>query len=369
MRITAAMATAPHAPLTLTELEIDDPRDDEVLVRVLACGVCHTDIACRDQALPVPLPAVLGHEGAGIVERVGAAVRKVAPGDHVLLSYDSCATCPSCRAAKPFYCHQFGAYNFSARRPDGSAALSAEGGAVVGGRFFGQSAFASHCLARERNLVRVAAEAPLELLAPLGCGIQTGAGTVLNALRPEAGATIAIFGAGTVGLAAVLGANIAGCGRIIAIEPNPARRELAREFGATDTIDPGAVADVPAALRDALGAAGADYSIECTGIPAVATAAVHSLAPRGTAALVGAMPAGAEYRFDAIKVMTEGLTVRGVIEGESRPDDFLPRLIALHREGRFPFARMIRHYPFAEINAALAASERGDAIKPVLLMA
>ncbi len=368
MRITAAIAAAPHAPLALTEVEIDDPRDDEVLVRVLACGVCHTDIACRDQALPVPLPSVLGHEGAGIVARVGAGVRKVAPGDRVLLSYDSCATCPSCRAAQPFYCHQFGAYNFSARRPDGSSALTAER-VAVGGRFFGQSAFATHCLARERNLVRVAAEAPLEILAPLGCGIQTGAGTVLNALRPAPGATIAIFGAGTVGLAAVLGAQIAGCARIVVIEPNPARRELAREFGATDAIDPHGIDDVPAAIRDLLRSAGAAYSIECTGIPAVATDAVHALAPRGTAALVGAMPAGAAYRFDAIKVMTEGLTVRGVIEGESRPDEFLPRLIALHREGRFPFERMIRHYPFAEINTALAASERGETIKAVLLMA
>lgn len=367
MRITAAIAAAPHAPFTLAELEIDDPRDDEVLVRVLACGICHTDIACRDQALPVPLPAVLGHEGAGIVERVGGAVTKVVPGDRVLLSYDSCAACPSCRAAQPFYCHQFGAYNFAARRPDGSSALSA-GQVAVGGRFFGQSAFASHCLARARNLVRVAEDAPLDILAPLGCGIQTGAGTVLNALRPEAGASIAIFGAGTVGLAAVLGAKIADCARILAVEPNPARRDLALALGATDTLDPSGIDDVPAAIRDLLGAVGADFSIECTGIPIVATAAVHSLAPRGTAALVGAMPHGAEYRFDAIKVMTEGLTIRGVIEGESRPEEFLPRLIALHREGRFPFERMIRHYAFADINAAMAASERGEVVKAVLRM-
>ena len=367
MRITAAIAEAPRAPLTLTAVEIDDPRDDEVLVRVVACGICHTDITCRDQALPVPLPAVLGHEGAGIVERVGAAVTKVAPGDRVLLSYDSCATCPSCRAAQPFYCHQFGAYNFAARRPDGSSALRAEK-IAIGGRFFGQSAFATHCLARERNLVKVAADAPLDILAPLGCGIQTGAGTVLNALCPEAGATIAIFGCGTVGLAAVLGAKIADCARIVAVEPNPARRELARAFGATDTLDPSGIDDVPAAIRDLLRAAGAAYSIECTGIPAVATAAVHSLAPRGTAALVGAMPVGVEYRFDAIKVMTEGLTIRGVIEGESRPEEFLPHLIALHAQGRFPFERMLRRYAFADINAALAASERGEVVKPVLAM-
>lgn len=367
MRITAAVARRPHAPLDLCELEIEPPRDDEVLVRVVACGICHTDLVCRDQALPVPLPAVLGHEGAGVVEQIGGAVTKVAPGDKVLLSYDSCAVCPSCQAAQPFYCHAFFGFNFAARRPDGSTPLRAEA-VEVGGRFFGQSAFATHCIARERNLVRVAADADLTKLAPLGCGVQTGAGTVMNALRPPQGASIAIFGCGTVGLSAVLGAVLAGCGRIVAVDPNPARRALARELGATETVDPGAETDVPAAVRALLGD-GATFSVECTGIPAVATQAVHCLAPRGTAALVGAMPAGAEYRFDAIKLMTEGLTVRGVIEGESRPADFLPRLIALHAEGRFPFDRMLRHYRFTEINAALAASERGEVVKPVLVMA
>ena len=366
MRITAAVARAAHAPLSMETLAIAEPREDEVLVRVVACGICHTDIVCRDQLLPVPLPAVLGHEGAGIVERVGSRVTKVAPGDKVLLSYDSCAACPSCRAAQPFYCHDFGARNFSAHRPDGSTPLRAEA-VDIGGRFFGQSAFASHCIARERNLVRVAPDADLAMLAPLGCGIQTGAGTVMNALRPSGGASIAIFGCGTVGLSAVLGAVLSGCARIVAVDPNPARLDLAREFGATDLLDPRGVADVPGAVRDLLGE-GAAFGVECTGIPAVATAAVHSLAPRGTCAVVGAMPTGAEYRFDAIKVMTQGLVVRGVIEGESRPDEFLPRLIALHAQGRFPFERMLRRYPFADINVALAASERGEVVKPVLMM-
>ena len=366
MRITAAIARQPHAPLDLCEAELDGPRDDEVLVRVVACGICHTDLVCRDQALPVPLPAVLGHEGAGVVEQVGRAVAAVAPGDKVLLSYDSCAACPSCCVAQPYYCHHFFGSNFAARRADGSTPLRAEA-IEVGGRFFGQSAFATHCLARERNLVRVAADADLAVLAPLGCGVQTGAGTVLNALRPPPGSHIAIFGCGTVGLSAVLGAVLAGCARIVAVDPNPARRALAMEFGATDAIDPAAEADVPASVRARLGD-GVTFSIECTGIPAIATEAVHVLAPRGTAALVGAMPAGSEYRFDAIKLMTEGLTVRGVIEGESRPAEFLPRLIALHRQGRFPFDRMLRHYRFKEINAAMAAAERGEVIKPVLVM-
>jgi aryl-alcohol dehydrogenase len=366
MKITAAIARTAHAPLELREVEIEAPREDEVLVRVVACGICHTDIVCRDQLLPVPLPAVLGHEGAGIVERVGSRVSKVAPGDKVLLSYDSCAACPSCRAAQPFYCHDFGLANFSAHRMDGSTPLRADA-VEIGGRFFGQSAFASHCIARERNLVRVAPDADLAVLAPLGCGIQTGAGTVKNALRPAGGASIAVFGCGTVGLSAVLGAVLSGCARIVAVDPNAARRDLAKAYGATDLLDPRGVADVPGAVRDLLGE-GAAFSIECTGIPAVATDAVHSLAPRGTCAVVGAMPFGAEYRFDAIKLMTQGLTVRGVIEGESRPDEFLPHLIALHAQGRFPFERMLRRYPFAEINAAMADAEAGRVIKPVLVM-
>ena len=366
MRITAAIARRPHAPLELADIELAEPRDDEVLVRVVACGICHTDLVCRDQALPVPLPVVLGHESAGIVERVGAAVTGVAAGDKVLLSYDSCAVCPSCRAAQPFYCHDFFACNFAARRRDGSTPLRAEG-VAVGGRFFGQSGFATHCIAHPRNLVRVAADADLAMLAPLGCGVQTGAGTVLNALRPPPGARIAVFGCGTVGLSAVLGAVLAGCARIVAVDPLPARRALAQSFGATDLIDPASLPATADAVRDLLGD-GADYAVECTGIPAVATAAVHALAPRGTAALVGAMPAGAEYRFDAIKLMTQGLTVRGVIEGESRPAEFLPRLIALHAAGRFPFDRMLTRFAFAEINAAIDAAERGAVVKPVLVM-
>jgi aryl-alcohol dehydrogenase len=367
MKITAAIARAAQAPLTIEEVDIGDPREDEVLVRLVACGICHTDLACRDQHLPVPLPVVLGHEGAGIVERVGSRVTRVAIGDKVLLSYDSCATCPSCRAAQPFYCHNFGAKNFSAHREDGSSPLRADG-TDVGGRFFGQSAFASHCIAGERNIVRVPDDADLPTLAPLGCGIQTGAGTVMNALRPGGGATLAVFGCGTVGLSAVLGAALSGCARILAVDPNPARRDLAKEFGATDVLDPRGLNDVAEAVRALLGGGGAAFSVECTGIPAVATDAVHSLAPRGTAALVGAMPFGSDYTFDAIKVMTQGLTVRGVIEGESRPDEFLPHLIALHAQGRFPFERMQHRYQFADINTALDDAEHGRVVKAVLVM-
>ncbi|WP_135467580.1 NAD(P)-dependent alcohol dehydrogenase [Crenalkalicoccus roseus] len=367
MRITAAIARTPRAPLELAELEIEPPREDEVLVRVVACGVCHTDLVCRDQELPVPLPAVLGHEGAGIVEQVGGRVATVRPGDKVLLSYDSCGGCPSCRAAAPFYCHQFGPFNFGCRRPDGTTPLRAEA-VEVGGRFFGQSAFATHCIARERNLVRVAPDAPLETYAPLGCGVQTGAGTVMNALRPEAGSSIAVFGCGTVGLSAILGAVLQGCARILAVDPNPARREMARAFGATDLLDPKATNDVPAAVRELLGEGGAGSSVECTGLPEVAAQAAACLAPRGVCAIVGAAPADAAYTFPAMPLLVQGWTIRGVIEGESRPAEFLPRLIALHGQGRFPFDRMIRRYPFTEINEAMAASARGEAIKPVLVM-
>lgn len=368
MKITAAVARAPRAPFDVVDVELDDRlRDDEVLVRVAACGVCHTDLVCRDQEYPVPQPAVLGHEGAGVVERVGARVASVAPGRKVLLSYDSCAACPSCAAAQPYYCHRFWDFNFAGRRPDGTTPLRADG-ADATGCFFGQSAFATHCVARERNLVPVDDDLDLATYAPLGCGVQTGAGTVMNALKPDAGSSLVVFGCGTVGLSAVLGAVLAGCGRILAVDPNPARRELAREMGATDALDPREAADVPGAVRDLLGEGGARTSVECTGLPAVATQALECLAPRGICAIVGAAPLGASYTFDAVKLLVQGWTVRGVVEGESRPKEFLPRLIALHRQGRFPFERMIRRFPLAEINAAVAASERGEAVKPVLVM-
>jgi aryl-alcohol dehydrogenase len=360
--VVAAVATAKGEPFRIEQLQLDEPREDEVLVRIVGTGVCHTDLICRDQWYPVPLPAVLGHEGSGIVERVGSRVRKVKPGDHVVLSFVACGSCRACIQGAPAYCATLYDLNFSGFRPDGSTALHGAGGPIHG-HFFGQSSFASHALAFERNVVKVPDDAPLELLGPLGCGIQTGAGAVLNTLHPRAGTSIVVFGVGSVGMAALMAARVAGCTTIIGVDLKPGRLALARELGATHTIDP-TTADSVEAIRDITGG-GADFSLETTASPTVFRQAVDCLAQRGVCGLIGAAALGTEVSLDMNTVLF-GRTVRGVIEGDSVPDIFIPQLVELLRQGRFPLDRLVTEYQLSEINEAAEASLSGAAVKPVL---
>jgi aryl-alcohol dehydrogenase len=365
MKVTAAVTPGKGEPFQLREIELDAPRADEVLVRIVATGVCHTDLVVRDQYYPVPLPAVLGHEGAGIVEQVGSAVTKVAPGDHVVLSFNSCATCPNCRQGDPGYCHNLFGYNFAAARPDGSPTMH-EGDTVIHGSFFGQSSFATHALAYERNVVKVRNDVPLELLGPLGCGIQTGAGGVMNALRPRAGSSIAVFGVGSVGLSAIMAAKVVGCTTIIGVDLNPARLAMAQELGATHVINAGET-DPVAKIQEITGT-GVNFSLEATSLPKVLRQAVDCLTLTGVCGLIGAAPLGTEVTLDMNSIMF-GRTVRGIIEGDSVPDIFIPRLVDLYAQGRFPIDKLISFYSLEQINEAAHDSETGKVIKPVLRMA
>jgi aryl-alcohol dehydrogenase len=333
---------------------------------VAAAGICHTDLICRDQWYPVPFPTVLGHEGAGVVESVGAEVTGVAPGDPVAMSFHSCGRCRSCAGGLPSYCYEFFEHNFASSRPaDGSSALS-RGGEPLHGHFFGQSSFATHAVANARNVVRLNGSMPLEIAAPLGCGIQTGAGAVMNTLRVPAGATLAVFGAGAVGLSAVMAGAIAGCATIVAVDLKPARLELARELGATHTVD--AAEDDPVDEVRRVTGAGADFSLEATGSPAVLRQSVDCLAPLGTCGVIGAPAFGTEVVLDVNTILVAGRTVRGVVEGDSVPQTFLPQLVRFWEEGRFPVERLQTYYDFDRIQDAVHAAESGEAIKPVLRM-
>ena len=366
MEIQAAVTESKGAPFEIKTVELGDLQADEVLVKVVACGICHTDLIIRDQWYPVPLPAVLGHEGAGVVEAVGAGVTKVAPGDHVAMSYGSCGSCVNCHAGEPWVCHDFFARNFGACRPDGSTALAVDG-RPVHSHFFGQSSFATFAVATERNVVRLDPDVPLEIVAPFGCGIQTGAGAVLRVFRPEAGTSIAVFGTGTVGLSAVMAARVAGCTTIIGVDVRPARLELALELGATAVVDARS-ADPVEAVRAATGGVGADFSIDATGIPNVLQQAVYCTGPGGVCGLIGAPPFGTEVSLDINLMLAMGRTLRGIVEGQSIPDVFLPRLIELWRQGRFPVDRIITHYSFDQIDEAARDAEEGRVVKPVLRM-
>jgi aryl-alcohol dehydrogenase len=340
MQITAAVAREPSQPFTIEELELGAPRADEVLVRIVSAGICHTDLSVRDQSLPVPLPAVLGHEGAGIVEQVGEHVHKVQPGDHVVLTYLACGRCLNCQQGKPAYCLHVLACNFAGARLDGSSSLR-KNSEVIHGHFFGQSSFATYALASEHNVVKVRQDVPLEQLGPLGCGIQTGTGAVLNSLHPRAGSSIAVFGVGPVGMSAIMAAKVTGCTTIIAVDIKPNRLALARELGATHTIHASDSRPVEEIQRITGG--GANYTLETSGLPGVFRQAVDALTMLGVCGLMGAAPLGSEVHLDMMTILL-GRSVRGIIQGDALPDFFIPQLIELHLQGRFPFDRLLAFY-------------------------
>ena len=364
MQVTAAVAHAPGADFTIETVELDTPREDEILVRIAAVGVCHTDLVAREGAMPFSLPAVLGHEGAGVVEAVGDKVTKVKPGDRVAITFRSCGACARCRSGDPAYCYSMPMLNYIGMRTDGSKALR-QGETPVSSNFFGQSSFATYALAYERNVLPLPADIPFAIAAPLGCGVQTGAGGVMLALAAPAGSSILITGGGAVGLSAVMGAAIQGCSPIIVLEPHAARRELALELGATHVIDPAASPDLNGAVR-AIAPFGVDFAFDTTGRPEVLAAIMAALAPKGVLGVVGIPPAGAAMPGDLGTVLTFGQTVRGIIEGDSDPDVFLPQLIDHWRAGRLPLEKLVKIYPFAQINTAIDAQHRGEAVKVVL---
>ncbi|MGD9239667.1 MAG: NAD(P)-dependent alcohol dehydrogenase [Desulfobacterales bacterium] len=368
MDIKAAVVFEKSGEFSIEQLQISDPNDDEVLVRIVGTGVCHTDLAGREQYLPIPperaFPAVFGHEGAGVVETVGARVSKVKPGDHVALSWDFCGACPSCKSGNEPYCNDLFLHNFNGARPDGTTTLR-KGDQVIYGSFFCQSSLANFALANERNIVKVRKDVPLEITGPLGCGIRTGAGAVMNTLRPSPGASIAVFGVGPVGMSAILAAVVCGCTTIIAVDIIPDRLEKAKDFGATHIVN-ASETDPVEAIRDITGG-GAEYSLECVGNPEVLRQAVDVLPRCGVCGLLGVVPPGTEVSLDMDLIMN-GRTVRGVLAGDSISDLFIPKLIELYSQGRFPFDRMITFYPFDQINQAVEDMEKGRVVKPVLQM-
>jgi aryl-alcohol dehydrogenase len=365
MKITAAVARTPGADFTLETVELDEPRADEIRVRIHAVGLCHTDLVARDGAMPFALPAVLGHEGAGVVEAVGSDVTKVATGDRVAITFRSCGACARCKSGDPAYCHSMPAMNYIGMRLDGSKSIH-QGGADLASNFFGQSSLATHALTYERNVIKLPADMPFEVAGPMGCGIQTGAGGIMKALACEAGSSLLILGGGAVGLSAVMGAKIQGCGTVIVVEPHAVRRSLALELGATHVIDPTAEPDLAAAVRAIL-AIGVDYAFDTTGRPDTLTATMACLGPKGVFGIVGIPPAGTPMPGDLGTVLTFGQTVRGIIEGDSDPDVFLPELMTHWREGRLPLERLIKTFPLAQINEAVVAQHHGDCVKVVLL--
>lgn len=359
MDIKAAVTHSQGEAFKLEKVKLAAPESDEIRVRIVAAGVCHTDVVARDLGI-APFPIVLGHEGSGVVDAVGASVSDLQVGDHVVMSFAHCGNCGHCLTGHPTVCDTFNELNFGGAMDDGSHRLAQDGEALA--TFFGQSSFATYAIAKSRNAVKVDPEVDLALLGPLGCGIQTGAGTVLNRLKPEFGSSIVIYGAGAVGLSVVMAAKIIGCQHIIAVDVHDSRLELAKALGATHVLS-GKDVDVVTEIKK-ITDGGSHYAIETTGVPLVVKQSLNALRPLGTVAIVGITP---EMSIDVHNdLMAEGKSMIGVIEGDSIPRVFIPQLIAYYKAGQFPFDKLVKFYDFEDINQAFADSASGVTIKPVL---
>ncbi|MFT3864310.1 MAG: NAD(P)-dependent alcohol dehydrogenase [Solirubrobacterales bacterium] len=362
----AAVVDAPDSGFDLRPALIGEPREDELLVRIEAVGICHTDVSVAEGKFGTPFPIVVGHEGTGRVEAVGGAVRDVEVGDRVALSFDFCGRCRNCRDGRPAYCYENWPRNFGGCRLDGTTSLELDG-AAVHSHFLGQSSFAEYSVCPRNCATRIESDIPATLLAPLGCGVQTGAGAVLNVLRPEARDAIAIFGLGAVGLSAVMGAAIRGCETIVAVDPNPERRVLAAELGATLTVDPGA--EDPVAAVRALHPDGIQFALEMSGVPAVLQQAISTLAPGGTCGLVGAPPVGTRFPLDVHEILSFGRRLQGIVLGDAVPQRFLPELVSYWEDGRLPIEKLVETFPFVRIDEAIGSARSGRVVKPVLELA
>jgi aryl-alcohol dehydrogenase len=365
MEINAAVINELSGDFTIEKLQLREPNPDEVLVRIVGSGICHTDLAARAGHLPIPPPpSVFGHEGSGVVEKVGKNVTKVKPGDPVVLGWDYCGHCTACKAGKRLYCHNFFLHNFHGAYPNGSTTLK-KGDQAIHGSFFNQSSFSNFSLANERNVIRVPKDVALEMLGPLGCGIMTGAGAVINSLQAKPGNSIAIFGVGPVGMSAVLAAVVCECNFIVAVDIHESRLRIAKELGATHAVN-ASKEDPVEAIKNIIGG-GPDFTLECVGHPAVLRQAVDVLPRLGVCGLLGVVPPNTEVHLNMDLIMN-GRTIKGILGGDANADLFIPTLIEWYQQGRFPFDKMITFYPFADINKAVKAMEEGRIVKPVLRM-
>lgn len=366
MRTTVAVVNGPGQDFHLEEVEVDGPRADEVLVRIVATGLCHTDISLRDTLPEEMFPRVFGHEGAGVVEEVGGDVTGIAVGDHVVLSLASCRDCPRCRAGLAGYCEQTLMLNYMGFRMDGSTTYSREAGPVYGS-FFGQSSFARHAVVSASSVVVVDPALDLTRVAPFGCGFQAGAGAVLNVARPREDDSVVVYGVGAVGLAAVAAATASGVRTVVAVDLVESRLDAARKLGATG-VNPAELGEVTVVDRvKELTGGGASYGVETTAVPSVVKEAAQSLGVQGTLVVLGLDMTRPEFPVDAIDILQNGKVVRGSVEGDSDPLEMVPRMLRMHAEGRFPVDDLVTTYPFAEINTAVADVLAGKVVKPVLV--
>lgn len=366
MKMKAAVVASAGGNYKIEELNLVEPKETDVLVKIVASGICRSDYAER-QGSSVPFPVVLGHEGSGIVEKVGSGVSTVKPGDHVILSYGYCEACQRCHEGHPSSCRHWLDINNSGVNTRGEHVFKKESGIEVK-NFFNQSSFATYSLVDQSNIVKVDKDIDLRILGPLGCGLGTGSGAVLEVLHPKAGESIAVFGTGAVGFAALMAAKIAGCKTIIALDINEARLETAKKLGATHVINSGIASEqVLSKVREITNGEGVDYTIDTSGVQSVMKQAMAVLANGGTFVPLAVTNKNLELNtfFDLV---FGNKKIVGCLIGDTIPRYHLPRLIDFYKAGNFPFDQFIKFYDFEDIVQAEADSVSGKTLKSVVVM-
>lgn len=358
----AAVVTDKNSDFILGNIILDNPKENEVLVKIVASGICHTDFVGKNDGKS-GYPIVLGHEGAGIVEKIGVGVNNINVGDHVVLSFSYCGNCEQCLSGHPSICNYFNELNFGGKNFDGSHRLHSSDGKTNIDTFFGQSSFAQYSVVNKNSIVKVDKDVDLRYLGPLGCGFQTGSGTVLNYMKPEPYQSLVIFGTGAVGLSALMAAKILGLSNVIVADINQDRLNLALQLGATNIINTRDT-DFEEELSKLGYSDGVDYSIDTTGVSSVIKQPLWALKPGGETVLLGI---GGDVTFNVgDEILAEGKKITGLIEGDSIPKLFIPKLVNYFKEGRFPIDKLIEFYVIDDIEHAFEATKSGSTIKAVL---
>jgi S-(hydroxymethyl)glutathione dehydrogenase / alcohol dehydrogenase len=358
----AAVFHGPKMPLSIEDVELDKPQDREVLIKTVASGVCHSDLHFVDGLYPYAAPAVLGHEAAGIIEEVGKQVTYVKPGDHVICCLSVfCGYCEQCMSGHPNRCSNKAA---TQRNPQDKPRISQKGKPI--NQFLDISSYCEKMLLHENAVVKIREDFPLDRAALIGCGVTTGVGAVLNTAKIEPGSTVAVFGAGGVGLAAIQGARIAGARKIIAIDMFEGKLAMAKRLGATDTVDASS-SDPVDEIRKMTDGAGVDYAFEAIGLKKVAEQAFLALKPGGTATVIGMIPVGQKVELDGYMFLTER-KLQGSNMGSNRFRIDMPKYIDFYLQGRLNLDDMIsRRGKLEDVNEAFRAMKAGEVARTVLM--
>ncbi len=362
----AAILYEPNTPLKIEDVEIDDPQANEIMIKLEAVGVCHTDLSFMKGEMPIPVPIVVGHEGCGIVEKVGPGVTSVQPGDKVVsMVAFSCGMCRYCAEGRPTLCLEYLNVMMMAELPFFAGKRVHKGDQYMN-QLFGLGSFAEYCVVHERAVVKVQNDAPSDVVCLLGCGVTTGIGAATNTAKVRPGESVVVYGVGGVGLSAVMGAKLAGAGNIIAVARSQNKLDMAKELGADHVINPREVDDPVARVKELTGGMGADVAIEAAGVASVIEQSFASIHNGGRCIVAGMAPMTATTSFAPFEFLL-GKTIKGTVQGDIVSSIDVPRLVDMYMAGKLPIDKLItKSFSLDQVNEAFEAMENKEVLRSVI---